>query len=237
MEKCSSSELRVCAAISGHGTVLRAVLRASEAGLLPLKFYGFVADRFCPGLDMARKSGIPAECVEFSSFATRDSFDRVFEEQLLAAHPDLILLHYNRLVTSRLIQALPGRILNTHYSLLPSFRGFRAIPRAISTGVLFTGVTIHIVTEEMDAGPVLAQAVSPIQPDDTSDSLGLRLCAVAVYLTLALLAEAPNFGRQRPIGLSLPGGEEVMLSHPVPERLRDFADAFVSRELVGLSHG
>lgn len=224
-----SGKLRVCAAVSGRGTVLKAVIEASRRGLLPLEFCGFVGDRQCGGLEMAVAHGIPSECRDFASFASRVDFDEAFDRAVLQYEPDLVLLHYNRLVSSHLLSALPGRVINTHYSLLPSFRGFRAIPRALAQGVCFTGVTIHLVTEAVDDGPILAQAVCPIRSDDTESTLGLRLLAASVALTLGLLASAPHFARKPGACWPLPDGIDCILSAPLSNPLRDFANEFISR--------
>ena len=229
MSEKASGKLRVCAAVSGRGTVLKAVIEASRKGLLPLEFCGFVADRPCRGLEMAASHGIPAECRDFATFPSREDFDEAFEHAVLQSKPDLVLLHYNRLVSSYLLNALPGRVINTHYSLLPSFRGFRAIPRALAEGVCFTGVTIHTVTERVDDGPILAQAVCPIDAYDTESTLGRRLFAAAVPLTLGLLASAPNFGRTPGVIWPLPEGMSSILSVALSEPLLLFADEFVRK--------
>ena len=225
----NSSKCRVCAAISGEATVLSAAIQAAEAGLLPIEFCGFVADRSCGGLDMAADHGIPTECFDFKSFPSRSAFDKAFDAAVLALNPDLLLLHYNRLVTARLLSELPNRVVNTHYSLLPAFTGFRAIPRALEAGVRFTGLTIHAVTERIDDGPVLAQAVCPIRDGESESALGFRLFAAAVPLTLGLLATVPGLKAAGQERVSLPDGTEAILSLTVPEELQYFATKFVSQ--------
>lgn len=231
MSKDASGKLRVCAAVSGRGTVLKAVIEASRRGLLPLEFCGFVADRACGGSEVAAANGIPSECRDFASFASRADFDEAFDHAILQYRPDLVLLHYNRLVSSHLLNALPGRVINTHYSLLPSFRGFRAIPRALAEGVFFTGVTVHVVTEKVDDGPVLAQAVCPIRPDDTEATLGLRLFAAAVPLTLGLLENAPHFVRTPGVSWPLRDGTSPVLSVELSGPLRQFAQEFIDEAI------
>jgi phosphoribosylglycinamide formyltransferase 1 len=231
----SQSRLRVCAAISGRATVLRAVLEAAQQDLLPLEFCGFVADRQCDGFDVAKKFNIPSSCLDYKSFPSRGDFNEAFDATVLSFTPDLLLLHYDRLVSGRLLSALPEKVINTHYSLLPAFTGFRAISRALETGVRFSGVTIHVVTERVDDGPILAQAVCPIQPGDTAATLGFRLFAAAVPLTLGLLATAPNLqiDNTNSEQFSLPDGSEAMLSVALSSKLRDFADKFVGDRAHG----
>lgn len=229
------SKLRVCAAISGQATVLAAVLEATRQELLPLEFCGFVADRPCGGLEIAKEFGIASNCLDYKTFPSRDDFNEAFDATVLSFAPDMVLLHYNRLVSTRLLSALPEKVINTHYSLLPAFTGFRAIPRALEIGVRFSGVTIHVVTERVDDGPILAQAVCPIQPRDTEATLGFRLFAAAVPLTLGLLATAPNFEVDSDTSerFSLPDETEAVLSVPLSERLRDFAGSFVAAKARG----
>jgi phosphoribosylglycinamide formyltransferase-1 len=227
----TASTLRICAAISGRATVLRAVIEAGAEGLLPIEFCGFVADRPCSGLELAAEYGIPSQSLEFASFSSRRAFDETFDAVVLGFRPDLVLLHYNRLVSPHLLSALPGRVINTHYSLLPAFPGFKAITRALHSGVHFAGVTIHVVTERIDDGPILAQAVCPILSDDTDSSLGFRLFAASVPLTLGLLATAPDFKTILHTKLVLPDKSEANLSVRVPAALETFAAKFVAREM------
>ncbi len=224
-----SSKVRVCAAVSGRATVLRAVIEAAANGLLSLEVCGFVADRSCDGLRTAADYGIPGQCLDFKAFPSRTAFHEAFDAAVLAYDPDFVLLHYNRLVSDRLLEKLPGRVINTHYSLLPAFPGFRAIPRALETKVRFTGVTIHTVTSQVDAGPILAQAVCPVRNDDTMPILGLRLFGAAVPLTLSLLKTAPEMTSTGHARVPFADGTEAILSTELPESLREFSTKFVSR--------
>lgn len=227
MTSKSSLIVRLCAAVSGRATVLQAVIEAAAAGLLPVEFCGFVSDRKCAGLQVAAESEILNQCFDFETFSSRAAFDAAFDAAVVALNPDFVLLHYNRLVSSQLLSKFPGRVLNTHYSLLPAFPGFRAIPRALEAGGSWTGVTIHTVTERVDDGPILAQAVCPIKPADTVPSLGFRLFAAAVPLTLGLLATLPGLPAKGETKISLADGTEAALSLDVPETLREFARQFV----------
>jgi phosphoribosylglycinamide formyltransferase-1 len=225
----SKCRIRVCAANSGKATVLRAVIEAAAEGLLPIEFCGFITDRPCEGLQMAEAHQISTQCLDFKSFPSRTAFDDAFDAAVVAFKPDLLLLHYNRLVTSRLLSQLPGRVINTHYSLLPAFPGFQPIPRALEAGSRFTGVTIHIATERVDDGPILAQAACPTRSGDNESTLGFRLFAAAVPLTLGLLATAPDLTPDGFAKILLLDGTEAMLSITVPESLCEFAMEFVSR--------
>jgi phosphoribosylglycinamide formyltransferase-1 len=224
----SSSQLKVCAAVSGNGTVLRAILQAVEDGLLDLRFTGFISDRRCGALDVAAKFGIPATCLNFSDYKSREAFSDDFDNRVLGQSPDLILLHYNRLISSKLLTKFSGPIINTHYSLLPAFIGFNAVPRALASGVHFSGATLHQITERIDDGPVLAQAICPILKTDTVETLGRRLFQASVPVTLALLANAPNFEcEDKRTIITLPDDTQAMLSIGVNEDFIAFSGRFV----------
>ena len=114
------------------------------------------------------------------AFLRLDPTDRPrFDQDLLAAccdaEADLIALTFDRLLRKELVQAYAGRIINVHMALLPSFKGFRAIEKALASGATFVGATIHVVDEEMDAGPILVQTLVPVSREDTVELVGLRL--------------------------------------------------------------
>src|SRR5580704_6890044 len=140
------------------------------------------ADRRCRGLDVAFGAGIETLLVsreEFGGFAP--SFDREgFTEELTVAlrsrDIDLVAMAgFGTIVTRRFHLAYPGRVLNTHPSLLPAFKGWHAVAQALESGASETGCTVHIATEALDDGPILAQRRVPIVPDDTEATLHERI--------------------------------------------------------------
>jgi phosphoribosylglycinamide formyltransferase-1 len=157
---------------SGSGTLLQAILDAA----LPVAVV--VADRPCRALDIAADHGVPTELVERSQWGP--SFDRqAYGEHLvkvLRAHGvDLVAMAGFGTVVPDLPTAFPGRVLNTHPALLPAFKGWHAVREALALGVKVTGTTVHVATEEVDAGPILAQEAVPVLPDDTEDTLHERI--------------------------------------------------------------
>lgn len=164
--------MRVGVLASGSGTILEAIL---EYGI-PLEVV--VADRPCRALDVADDAGVAAELVARDSFGKR--FDRAAYSQrvvdvLRKYDVDLVVSAGFGTVVPDLATAFPNRALNTHPALLPAFKGWHAVRAALEAGVSETGCTVHVLTEEMDAGPILAQEPVPILPDDTEETLHERI--------------------------------------------------------------
>lgn len=172
-------DVRLCVLVSGTGTILEAMLRAGlEVSLV-------ASDRRCRGLDVAFGAGVETLLVsreDFGGFA--NSFDREgFTDELTRALKsrdiDLVAMAgFGTIVTESFHLAYPGRVLNTHPSLLPDYKGWHAVAQALESGVGETGCTVHVATEELDDGPILAQRRVPIEPGDTEDTLHERIKAV-----------------------------------------------------------
>jgi phosphoribosylglycinamide formyltransferase 1 len=158
---------------SGGGTNLAAILAAG----LPVTVV--LTDRSCPALEVARAAGIPAELVGRESFGPE--FDRVgYTEHVVAAlqvhDVDVVAMAgFGTVLASPILDAYPGRVLNTHPALLPAFKGWHAVADALAAGVSVTGCTVHIATLEVDEGPILAQEEVPVLPDDTVETLHERI--------------------------------------------------------------
>ena len=128
------------------------------------------------GLDRARSAGIEAICLPPRAWPTRDEYDRALVRELRARAVGLVVLAgFMRLVGRPLIEAYPTAILNIHPSLLPAFPGLEAQRQAIEHGVRVSGVTVHLVTEELDGGPIVVQRAVPVLPGDTAESLAARI--------------------------------------------------------------
>ena len=160
---------------SGTGTILEAILTADIA------LEVVIADRPCRALDIAEAAGVPAVLVERPTF--RPDFDReaytdAVVETLRKFDVDVVAMAGFGTVVPTAVRAFPGRMLNTHPSLLPSFKGWHPVRDALAYGVKVTGCTVHVVTEEMDVGPILAQEAVPVLPGDTEASLHERIKAV-----------------------------------------------------------
>lgn len=167
--------LSVAALASGTGTVLEAILAHGIAIDL------VVTDRRCRALEVAEQHGVLAELVERRSFGP--SFDRdAYSDEVVAVlqkhEVDVVVMAGFGTVIPKSVASFPGRMLNTHPALLPSFTGWHAVRDALAYGVKVTGCTVHVVTEEMDVGPILAQEAVEVLDDDTEDTLHERIKAV-----------------------------------------------------------
>ena len=163
--------------ISGRGSNLQALIDAIAAGRLDATIAVVISNREdAAGLERARLAGIEAVCISHRAFATRDEYDRALVRQLRARDVGLVCLAgFMRLVGAPLIEAFPNRILNIHPSLLPAFPGLDAQKQAIEHGVRVSGVTVHLVTADLDGGPIVVQRAVPVMPGDTPDTLAARI--------------------------------------------------------------
>ena len=161
---------------SGRGSNFLAVQQEIEAGTLDAEIVLLISDREqAPALDLARERNIPTLHLPYDR-NNRAAFDVPAAEALEAASCDIILLAgYMRILTAEFIERFPGKILNIHPSLLPSFKGLHPQQQALDAGVKFSGCTVHVVTPELDDGPIVTQAVVPVLEDDTEDSLSARI--------------------------------------------------------------
>jgi phosphoribosylglycinamide formyltransferase 1 len=129
-----------------------------------------------PGLQRARDAGIDARIVGSSEYAGRDAYDAALVELLRGARVDLVCLAgFMRLVGPPMLAAFPQRILNVHPSLLPAFPGLDAQRQALEYGVRISGATVHLVTSELDGGPIVSQSSVPVLDGDTVDTLSARI--------------------------------------------------------------
>jgi phosphoribosylglycinamide formyltransferase-1 len=163
--------------ISGRGSNLQALIDAIDSGELDATIAVVISNRQdAAGLDRARAAGIESVVISHRDFASRDDYDRVLAKELRARQVGLVCLAgFMRLVGTELIDAFPSRILNIHPSLLPAFPGLDAQRQAIEHGVRVSGVTVHLVTAELDGGPIVVQRPVPVMPGDTVESLAARI--------------------------------------------------------------
>ena len=132
------------------------------------------------GLIFAREHGIATEVLDHKTFASREAFDAalmvLIDRFNTPQHPVLVVLAgFMRILTPGFVAHYAGRLMNIHPSLLPAFAGLHTHQRALDAGCQFAGATVHLVTAELDHGPILAQAVVPVLPDDTADALAARV--------------------------------------------------------------
>lgn len=163
--------------ISGRGSNLQALIDAVQEGALDARIAVVISNRpSAAGLDRARDAGIETLVIDHRGFASRDAFDAAVASALLERGVQLVCLAgFMRLVGEPLLAAFPNAILNIHPSLLPAFPGIDAQAQAIAHGVKVSGVTVHLVTGELDGGPIVAQAAVPVRDDDTPDTLAARI--------------------------------------------------------------
>jgi phosphoribosylglycinamide formyltransferase 1 len=163
--------------ISGRGSNLQALIDAIATGRLDASIAVVISNRKdAAGLERAREAGIESIVVSHRDFGSRDDYDRALASELQGRGVNLVCLAgFMRLVGSELIEAFPSRILNIHPSLLPAFPGLDAQEQAIEHGVKVSGVTVHLVTAELDGGPIVIQRAVPVMPGDTAESLAERI--------------------------------------------------------------
>jgi len=168
---------RIAVLLSGRGSNFEALADAIAAGRLPnAEIVLVVSNREgAPGIEKARERGIPARVIP-SKGLEREAYDRLVVAALEEARPDLVCLAgFMRLLSPYFVERFRGRILNIHPSLLPAFPGLEAQRQALEHGVKFAGCTVHFVDENLDAGPIVLQAVVPIRDDDTPETLAARI--------------------------------------------------------------
>jgi phosphoribosylglycinamide formyltransferase-1 len=163
--------------ISGRGSNLQSIIDATVAGRLDATIQVVVSNRAdAAGLARATTAGIEALRVSPREYASRDDYDAALAKALLERRVDVVCLAgFMRLVGRPLLDAYPNRILNIHPSLLPAFPGLEAQRQALEHGVRVSGATVHLVTSELDGGPIVLQSAVPVLDDDTADSLAGRI--------------------------------------------------------------
>jgi len=163
--------------VSGRGSNLQSIIDASAAGRLDATVAVVISNRAeAPALVRARDAGIEAIHLSPRAYADRDAYDRAIVEALEARGVDLVCLAgYMRLVGAPMLEAFAGRILNIHPSLLPAFPGVEAQRQALAYGVRVSGATVHLVTSELDGGPIVLQSAVQVLADDTVDALSARI--------------------------------------------------------------
>jgi phosphoribosylglycinamide formyltransferase-1 len=162
--------------LSGRGSNFEAIAASVAAGRIPAEIAIVLSNKpKAAGLELARKRGIPADCIP-SRGLEREEYDREVVARLKQAGVDLVCLAgFMRLLSSHFVEQFPQRILNIHPSLLPAFPGLEAQKQALEHGVKFSGCTVHFVDERLDAGPILLQAIVPVLDSDTEQTLSQRI--------------------------------------------------------------
>jgi len=173
------SPLSLGVLISGSGTNLQAIIDAIEHGELKAVIRIVISNRAdAYGLTRAQNHGLPTVVIPHQNFPSRETFEAEVIRELQAHGAELVVLAgFMRLLSPFFIRAFPQCIMNIHPALLPAFPGTHAQRQALEGGVRIAGATVHFVDEEVDHGPIIAQATVPVYPDDTEESLSARILA------------------------------------------------------------
>ena len=164
---------RIVVLISGRGSNLEAIVQRATAEGWPARVVAVVASRAdAPGLAWAAGQGIATAVVEPRAHADRAAFDAALAAVIDAQAPDwVVLAGFMRILGDDFVRRYAGRMLNIHPSLLPAFPGLQTHRRALEAGCRVAGATVHFVTPTLDHGPIVAQAVVPVRPDDDERTL------------------------------------------------------------------
>jgi phosphoribosylglycinamide formyltransferase-1 len=163
--------------ISGRGSNLQALIDAIREGRLDARIAVVISNREnAEGLDKARNAGLEAIALSHRGWPSRDDYDRAIVRELRSRDVGLVCLAgFMRLVGSPLLDAFPNAVVNIHPSLLPACPGVDAQRQALEYGAKVSGVTVHLVTPELDGGPIILQRAVPVLPDDTVETLAARI--------------------------------------------------------------
>ena len=218
----SSAKKRVAIFISGSGSNMVALADACSAVDFPAEVVAVISDKAnAGGLEKAKARGIATFAFERKDFASKAEHEAAIFAALDEVSPDILCLAgYMRLLSAEFINRYEGRILNIHPSLLPLFPGLHTHQRALDAGMKVAGCTVHFVTEAMDEGPIIGQAVVPVTPGDTAETLAARVLTVEhrLYpLSLRLVAEGKARMEDGRVALAdLPTKDEARLISPAP---------------------
>lgn len=163
--------------LSGSGSNLQALIDSARAGDSPVRIRAVISNRAdAYGLERARNAGIDTAVLDHKGFDGREAFDRALIEQIDAFSPHLVVLAgFMRILSGDFVRHYAGRLLNIHPSLLPKYKGLHTHHRALEAGDAEHGCSVHFVTEELDGGPLVVQAIIPVATDDTPETLAQRV--------------------------------------------------------------
>jgi phosphoribosylglycinamide formyltransferase 1 len=193
-----TERLRTAVLISGRGSNLRALIEASAWPGTSAEIALVISNRAdAAGLTFAGGTGVPTNVIPHRAFSTQVAFENAIDHALQDHGIALVCLAgFMRVLSPWFVERWHDRLLNIHPSLLPAFRGLDTHRRVLAEGVRFTGCTAHLVRAEVDAGPIIAQAVVPVRQDDTEDSLAERVLA-AEHRCYPMALELIASGRAR----------------------------------------
>lgn len=217
----TAPRLKTAVLISGRGSNMEALVRAAEAPDYPAQIALVLSNRAdAPGLEFARQAGLGAVCVPHKGHGDRESFERAMDAVLAAEGIEfLCLAGFMRLLSPWFVERWLGRMISIHPALLPSFKGLDTHARALAAGVRIHGCTVHFVSPDLDAGPIIAQAAVPVLSDDTPERLASRVLAqehIVYPRALALVASGRvRYEVERDLG-TVPAEPSSVLQVPGP---------------------
>ena len=170
---------RLAVLISGTGSNLQAILDAIDAGELPARVSLVLSNKAgAAGLARAERAGVPAQAIDHRGFPDRASFDQAMIERIDAHGADTVVLAgFMRILSPGFVRHYQGRLINIHPSLLPKYPGLNTHARALEAGDREHGCSLHFVTDELDGGPLIAQARFPVAANDTAQTLSEKVQA------------------------------------------------------------
>ncbi len=170
---------RLAVLISGTGSNLQAILDAIDAGALPARVSLVLSNKAgAGGLARAERAGVPAEVIDHRGYADRAAFDSAMIERIDAHGADTVVLAgFMRILSPGFVRHYQGRLINIHPSLLPKYPGLNTHARALEAGDREHGCSLHFVTDELDGGPLIAQARFPVAANDTAETLSEKVQA------------------------------------------------------------
>lgn len=206
--------------ISGRGSNMQALIDLCAEGDGPAEIAVVVSNKAdAGGLDKAAAAGLATQVVTHTAFADRAAFDEAVSAALEAHGVELVCLAgFMRVLTPEFIARWQGRIVNIHPSLLPSFRGLHAHKQALDAGVKLAGCTVHLVTGELDGGPIIAQAAVPVFPGDKVADLEQRIL-VEEHKLYPRVVDLIARGRIRLDGGHVQYAENIDLGQTLPRAL------------------
>lgn len=191
-----SLPVRVVVLVSGTGTLLQALLDATQDSDYPVRIVAVGSDRpGVEGLARAERASVPGFVVRLADHADRDAWDVALADAVAAYQPDLVVsAGFMKIVGPAFLDRFAGRMINTHPALLPAFPGAHAVLDALAYGVKVTGCTVHLVDKGVDTGPILAQQPVVVEPGEQAEELHARIKAVERRLLVEVVARLAREG-------------------------------------------
>jgi phosphoribosylglycinamide formyltransferase-1 len=173
----SSSRREIGVLASGRGSNFQALIDAARSGYIPAAIVRLITDNpEAYAIRRAKDAGIPVSVLDFASFPGKESYEKALEEEMERCDADLfVLAGYMRILPPAVVRRFPGRIMNIHPALLPSFPGLHAQRQALEHGVKVSGCTVHFVDEGTDTGPIIIQRCIPVEDGDDEEALAARI--------------------------------------------------------------